>query len=151
MEFPRAAEPLVPHRDAMCFLHSVLSADASNLVADLMVRGDGVFGDGSSVPAWVGIEYMAQAVAAWAGVRSAAGGGGPKLGFLLGTRRYNAYQPHFAHGSRLTVQVHCELLADNGLGMFSCRLLEGERLLADAQLSVFEPENADAFLENSTS
>lgn len=148
IEWPQPVEALVPHQGRMSFLRQVLSAEGDDLVADLIVRGDGLFGEGDSVPAWLGVEYMAQAVAAWAGLRSRRAGGGPKLGFLLGSRRYTARRARFAHGTRLTVNVHCELLGDNGLGMFSCRLCEGDEVVAEAQLSVFEPPDAAAYLQS---
>ena len=41
-----------------------------------------------------------------------------------------------------------ELLGDNGLGMFRCRILEDGDELATANVSVFEPPDAMAYLES---
>ena len=46
-------------------------------------------------------------------------------------------------GLRLRIECHRELMGDNGLGMFACRLLDGERELASANVSVFEPPDPD--------
>ncbi len=45
----------------------------------------------------------------------------------------------FAAGSTLRVEARCELVADNGLGQFACRITTpaGEEL-ASAMVSVFE-------------
>jgi predicted hotdog family 3-hydroxylacyl-ACP dehydratase len=43
--------------------------------------------------------------------------------------------------------VRCELLGDNGLGMFDCRIhADGEREMATARVSVFEPEDGGAYI-----
>jgi predicted hotdog family 3-hydroxylacyl-ACP dehydratase len=94
-----------------------------------------------AVPAWVGIEYMAQAVSAWAGARALRGGGRPRIGFLLGTRRYDVHCAAFPGGRTLRVQVRCEFMGDNGLGLFDCSIhLDGAEVAA-GRLSVFEPAN----------
>ena len=91
---------------------------------------------------------MAQAIAAWAGCRARAAGKPPQLGFLLGSRRYSSPRSGFPSGTRLRVQARCELLGDNGLGMFACRILAGEDEWATANVSVFEPADAMAYLES---
>ena len=129
----------VPHRGAMSLLDRVEHVDAHSVVAWVTVPADGLFATDAGVPAWVGIEYMAQAVAAWSGARARTQGGSPKIGFLLGSRRYEAHEPVFAAGAALRVSAQCELVGDNGLGMFDCRIEHGGRELAVARLSVFEP------------
>ncbi|MGY2437081.1 ApeP family dehydratase, partial [Escherichia coli] len=79
---------------------------------------------------------------------SSSQGGGIALGFLLGSRRYSSARSSFPSGSRLRVQARCELLGDNGLGMFACRILAGEDEWATANVSVFEPADAMAYLES---
>jgi len=135
----------VPHRGAMSLLDRVEHVGEHGVVAWVTVPADGLFATDGGVPAWVGIEYMAQAVAAWSGARSRAGGGSPRIGFLLGSRRYEAREPVFAAGLELRVSAQCELVGDNGLGMFDCRIEHAGRELASARLSVYEPpEGADA-------
>ena len=99
------------------------------------------------VPAYVGIEYMAQAVACWAGCQARMRGLPPPLGFLLGTRRYASHVPMFTCGHVLRVEARRELMGDNGLGVFACRILQGDMELAAANISVFEPPDAAAYLE----
>ena len=86
-------EELVPHTGPMCLLDRVIDAGDEHLVAEVTIRADDLFADGGAVGAWVGIEYMAQAVAAWAGWRARVQGGAPKIGLLLGTRDYRSL-PH---------------------------------------------------------
>jgi len=136
---PHPMDEWVPHRGAMSLLDGVEQVDEHGIVARVAVPGAGLFASAAGVPAWVGIEYMAQAVAAWSGARARAAGGSPRIGFLLGTRRYEARVPEFAAGARLLVQAHCELIGENGLGMFDCRITHEGRELAVGRLSVYEP------------
>ena len=109
---------------------------------------EGLFVGSDGVPAWVGIEYMAQAIAAWAGCRARSAGNAPAIGVLLGTRRFTSSCPHFPCGSELQVRASCELMADNGLGMFACQILIDDQVCCQANVSVFEPADALAYLES---
>lgn len=143
-----AIEDVVPHRQDMCLLECITRWDQDAIEAELVVPAAGLFVEDGQVPAWVGIEYMAQAIAAWAGCRARAAGRPPQLGFLLGSRRYSSTRRGFPSGTRLRVQARCELLGDNGLGMFACSILAGEEEWATANVSVFEPVDAMAYLES---
>lgn len=145
---PYDIDALVPHRAPMRLIDRLLDWDENGVAVEVTVPADGLFSDADGVPAWVGVEYMAQAIAAWAGCRARHAGQAPALGFLLGTRRYVAEQPYFRTGARLRVEARCELLGENGLGMFACRIMEGEDVVAVANVSVFEPNDALAYLEN---
>ena len=138
---------VVPHSGRMLMVDGLLAGDADSVTVSAQVRPDNLFADAAGVPGWVGIEYMAQAVAAWAGCRALERGEPAKIGFLLGTRRYASTRAHFAFGTQLRIEARRELFGENGLGMFACRILEGEAELARANLSVFEPPDPAAFLE----
>jgi predicted hotdog family 3-hydroxylacyl-ACP dehydratase len=140
---PHVMDTWVPHRGAMNLLDDVEHCDELTIVARVRVPGEGLFHGAEGVPAWVGIEYMAQAVAAWSGVRAQAGGGSPRIGYLLGSRRYEAAVPAFEVGAQLRVFASCELMGDNGLGMFDCRIEQDGRVLASGRLSVFEPPDQE--------
>ena len=141
----------VPHRGAMSLLERVERVDEHGVVAWVLVPSAGLFAEPGGVPAWVGIEYMAQAVAAWSGARARAGGGSPRIGYLLGSRRYEAQVPWFEAGARLRVWAECELMGDNGLGMFDCTISQDGRVLASARLSVYEAPQATPSAERGES
>ena len=153
MNDPRhaAVERLLPHRGGMLWIDRVLRCEDDDVVVEAEIRDDHPFLDGEGLPAWVGIEYMAQCIAAWAGGRALRRGEAVKPGFLLGTRRYEAHRAVFAIGLRLRVEAHCELFGDNGLGLFACRILDGDKEIATANVSVFEPPDPDAYLGNPNS
>ncbi|MBB3194246.1 ApeP family dehydratase [Roseateles terrae] len=146
---PPMAE-LVPHAGAMRLLDRVLEAEDERLVAEVRVPEDGLFSRDGGVDAWVGIEYMAQAVAAWAGWRGRREGQTPRIGFLLGTRRYRTAVARYAAGQVLQVEVRRTYQADNGLGQFDCQIRAGETELASATITVFGPEDPSEFLKGDT-
>ncbi|MEQ1527894.1 MAG: hotdog family protein [Methylococcales bacterium] len=129
---------LIPHSGAMVLLDSVIDYDQHRLSASLIVSGDGLLaGDEYSVPAWLGIEYMAQTIGAYAGVLAKQANEPIRLGFLLGTRRYCSNVPVFKVGAVLTVQV-ARIFQDDDLSVFDCRIF-GDGVEVSANLNVYQP------------
>jgi predicted hotdog family 3-hydroxylacyl-ACP dehydratase len=145
MSFPDI-RTLVPHAGPMVLLDRVLAADADSLCAEVTIRADTLFCDGTGVGTWIGIEYMAQAIAAHAGVAALNDGAAVKVGFLLGARRYECSRPLFASGSVLQVFVVRTLQSDNGLGAFECRIEIDGVVAANATITVFLPDNVQDFI-----
>lgn len=141
---------LVPHAGRMSLLTGLLKAEAESLTAEVRIGPDDLFYDAQlgGVGAWLGIEYMAQAVAAWAGLQGRQKGEPPKIGFLLGSRKYTASRAVFAAGDVLRVQVRREFQADNGLGQFEGQICIGEDVVAQARLTVFGPPDPQRFLRD---
>jgi predicted hotdog family 3-hydroxylacyl-ACP dehydratase len=140
---------LIPHAGPMVLLDRVISADEESLCAEVTIRSDTLFCGGGGVGAWVGIEYMAQAIGAWAGYAARLRGEPPKLGFLLGTRRYDCRRPIFVLGSRLRVNVHRVFQNENGLGSFECAINDEEGRVATATITVFQPHDVNDFINGS--
>jgi len=150
---------LVPHSGQMLLLERVVSADADNLCAQVRIHAGSVLATQQGVGSWVGIEYMAQAIAAHAGWLALQRGDAVKVGFLLGSRKYEASVPYFSLGSLLSVHIHRVLQAENGLGAFDCRIVSagsdggsagdaGAASLATATVTVFQPDNVNQFLKD---
>jgi predicted hotdog family 3-hydroxylacyl-ACP dehydratase len=143
---------LVPHSGQMVLLDRAISADTDNLCAEVRIHAGSILAGEQGVGAWVGIEYMAQAIAAHAGWLALERGDAVKVGFLLGSRKYEASVSHFALGSVLRVYVHRVLQAENGLGAFECRIdiVDGASSVtgATATVTVFQPDNVNQFLKD---
>jgi len=140
---------LVPHAGPMVLLDRVISADEDSLLAEVRIRSDSLFCNTDGVGAWVGIEYMAQAIGAWAGYTARLRGEPVKLGFVLGTRRYECSRPIFTLGSLLRVHVLRVFQDENGLGSFECSIDNEEGRVATAIITVFQPPNIDDYLQGS--
>lgn len=147
MDRMRDIDAYLPHRGAMQLIDRLVSHDTDSVIVETRVPFDGLFVEAAGMPGWIGIEYMAQAIAAWAGARARQRDASPKLGFLLGTRRYVCHRSHFSSGRLLRIHARREMLGDNGLGVFACRILDADDDVASALVSVYEPADADAFLQ----
>jgi predicted hotdog family 3-hydroxylacyl-ACP dehydratase len=141
---------LVPHAGPMVLLDRVISVDEDSLLAEVRIRSDSLFCSANGVDAWVGMEYMAQAIGAWAGYTAQLRGEPVKIGFLLGTRRYECSRPIFVLGSVLRVHVQCVFQNEDGLGSFECSIDDEEGRVATATLTVFQPPNVNDFLQGSS-
>jgi predicted hotdog family 3-hydroxylacyl-ACP dehydratase len=138
---------LVPHRGPLLWLDAVRASGDGWLEAEAEVRPDHLLSDGEAVGGWAGLEYMAQAIAAYAGVQARARGEEVRLGFLVSTRRYSCRWPRLPIGTRLQIRVCHEYETENGLSVFACRLASGDDEVASATVTVFQPPDPAAFLE----
>ena len=130
----------------MVLLDRVVEAGEGHIVVELTVRDDGLFSTpGHTVPAWVGLEYMAQAIAAFSGYHRKRRGQEIGLGFLLGTRHYQCSVGSFPCGARLRVRAEKIIEAANDMSVFGCRL-EGDNIHADSNLNVLLPQDSKKFL-----
>lgn len=136
----------VPHKDGMCLLNRIVDAGDQWLKAQVDISPESLFSTAQGIPSYVGLEYLAQAVAAWAGYQERLNGGKPKIGFLVGTRRYRVSEPIFTFGDQLQIHVQQELVAQNGLQVFGCELY-GNTVKGSAHINVFQPDDINAFLE----
>lgn len=141
-DFPEIGN-LVPHAVPMLLLDKVVGSGEDFLVCELAVRGDGLFDTGGRVPAWLGIEYMAQTVAAYSGLQAHLKHEPVKIGFLLGTRRFETNIEDFACGDILRITAKRIIHGSSGMGAFECRV-EGNAALQTATLSVYEPTDQES-------
>lgn len=138
---------LLPHAGNTILIDEILAHDADSLTARTVVKpGPYSLPDGS-LPPWLGLELMAQAVGAWAGCQARLAGTAVKLGFLLGTRRYDCHADSLPAGAVLTIPVKRGFIDDSGMSVFECELRDGDRLLAAARLNVYQPKDPTVFIQ----
>src|SRR5687767_9882834 len=128
---------LLPHGAEMRLVDRLVSYDPARSVVAAAVSDRCVFFDRTGVPAWAGIEYMAQAVAVHAGFEARLRGDAPAVGFLLGTRAYESFVDEFPSGCTLTISVE-PLVLERGFAAFRCSI-ETDRVLAAAVINVYQP------------
>lgn len=143
-------EELVRHRATMLLIDRVLDVSERHVVAEVLISERSVFYRmGHGVPAYVGIEYMAQTVAAYDGAQHLATGEPPAIGFLLGTRRYEADRSYFQAGDLLVIRAEMKF-NEGGMASFDCTIDVGGVTCVTAALSVYRPDNeAAAAMEKS--
>ena len=129
---------LLPHSGPMVLLDRVVAADDESLCAEVRVRADSLFYVDGGIGGWLGLEYMAQALGAYAGYRARLRGEPVRIGYLLGTRHYECKKPIFVLGSLLKIYVKRMFQSDEGLASFDCHIEDEKGTLASANLTVFQ-------------
>ncbi len=136
MSLPPVAE-LLPHGPPMILIDEVVEAAEGRIAARVTLRPGSMFVEGDRVPAIVAIEYMAQTIGAYAGLRARATGHPPRIGFLLGTRELTLEVDAFAVGDELRIEAR-HVWGDERIGSFQCEVLRAGRTLASALVNVYE-------------
>lgn len=145
-------EEVIKHRKPMRLVDELISFDEDSACVSVTISNESEFyqAQQQGVPSYIGIEYMAQCIAAKAGANELASGGKLKLGFLLGTRKYQPNVAYFPCGKTLQVTA-TRLMEDTaGLSVFECVIVSSQQpeiILAQAKINVFQPENASAYLQ----
>jgi predicted hotdog family 3-hydroxylacyl-ACP dehydratase len=143
-------EEVMPHRGAMLLLERIESWDQEQVVVSAVPRADAWYSDAGAMPSWIGIELIAQAIAAHVGLMARSLGEPPRRGVLLGTRRYRATQAHFQPERELTITARAVYREPSGLGSYDGAItLAGASVaasLATASVTVYEPADFEAFL-----
>jgi predicted hotdog family 3-hydroxylacyl-ACP dehydratase len=145
-------EAVIPHRGTMLLLDALDTFAEQTLSAHASVDPHAWYADADgAMPAWIGIEVMAQAIAAHIALLSMRDGGRARPGVLLGSRSYKALQPAFRGGARLRVHVSELLRSEEGHGAYECTIDDGDVRCAEAVIKVFQPADFQTFIEGSFS
>jgi len=137
---------LLPHEPPMILLDEVTGYDHNSLFAEITITEDCLFLTPEGVPGHVGIEYMAQACGAYAGVHALDSGDPVRIGLLLGTRNYRVLVPHFRLGDRLRIAV-AMIFRDEPVAAFACSITVGGKIAAEAELKVYEANDEQLRLD----
>lgn len=145
-------EELLPHRGNMLLLEAMTAADDEHACCRARPEAQEWYADeNGAMSAWVGIELMAQAIAAHVALIARRAGKPPRPGVLLGTRAYKANASRFPAGAELLVSARLSYRDDSGLGAYDCTLADAKGVeLATAALTVFEPVDFDKFIRGDT-
>lgn len=143
-------DAIVPHRGTMLLLDAIRSYDLTSVTAHATVHADAWYADqNGAMPAWIGIELMAQAIAAHEGLLSMQDGQPARPGVLLGSRRYEAKVLAFPRNAVLRIHAIELLRSDDGTGAYECTIEHGDRLYATAVVKVYQPLDFEAFIKDS--
>ncbi len=145
--FP-SIEEILPHRGTRLLLDSVVACAEESLTAQARVLGDAWYADAEgAMPAWIGIELMAQAIAAHVGLLAMRAGNTARPGVLLGSRRYEMHTPAFARDALLQIEIKELLRSEEGHGAYECVIQHDGVVAAEAVIKVFQPRDFQTFIE----
>ncbi|MGQ2964393.1 ApeP family dehydratase [Methylophilus sp.] len=166
---------LLMHRPPMLLIDQVEKFDAESVTMLYTPQTQAWYADGDgNMPAWIGIELMAQAIGCHVALNKRLQQQAPKQGVLLGSRRYLANVPAFIGNRQLRIHATMIFRDESGLAAYDCTISDctisepadpalahagqqdqraeqqaGETpgLLASATLKVFEPDDFQQFLQ----
>lgn len=136
--FPPVAT-LVPQSGPMCLLDRVLEHDPDRTVCAVDPKDSALLaGADGSVPVFVGLEYLAQCIAAHGGLTARAHGEPLRPGLFLGARRVSFRVQHFSSDCELLVEVRHHR-GERGLVVFDGEVREapGGPPLVQGRLNVY--------------
>jgi len=151
----------------MLLLDRILASSDETIRVAAQVDGAAWYADADgAMPAWIGVELMAQTTGAHIGLLALMGTAAARPGVLLGTRRYTMQTPRFAAASWLVIDAERVLWTEEGHGAYACtiRPLGGtvtraspcvgmpeatDTVLAEGVIKVFQPADFAAFSERS--
>jgi predicted hotdog family 3-hydroxylacyl-ACP dehydratase len=144
---------LIPHSPPMVLIDRIIDYRGIELASEVTITAKSMFYDATQggVPAWAGIEYMAQTVAALAGIRALEKSEKVKLGFLLGTRRFHTGEAVLREGQTYRIAVRELIKDDSGLACFDCEISSDSGLACTARLNVFEAADLQVLKEKADS
>jgi len=130
----------LPHSGRMALLDEVVACDDESTTCSVVIRADSIFACDGQVGPWVGLEYMAQTVAAHGGLVLRRNGQPVRIGFLLACRSINLESGPFHVGQTLHVTAS-PIWGDERLLKFSCSIKNADTgsLLQQADLSIYDP------------
>ena len=139
----RPIAELLPHAAPMILLDRAVQADGQAFSAEVDIRPSSLFHQKGGVPAWIGLEYMAQTAAARSGAVALVQGRPQGSGMLVGSRNFRALQALFPDGQTLRVTVHEFASQEGGLQVMDCRIDDPSgKTLALARLNLLKTEVA---------
>ncbi len=135
-----AIETLLPHAKPMVLVDRAIEIGETSIHSQVDIDKHLLFfnQETKTVPAYVGIEFMAQSIAAWSGYQALQRGEEPPIGFLLGSRRYTTECDQFTQGQTLDIFAE-QVMEDNGMAVFSGRIEYQGNTVAQCQLNVYVP------------
>lgn len=141
--------PFIPHRPPLQLIEKLCKQSPEQVTTSTRIHEAAGFYDPATglVPAWVGLEYMAQTAAVWIGLRDQAAGKKPEPAFLVSSRQYQAHEPGFPPGLLLYTEVTVKL-TDTNIVSFAGKIYDDSgKTWANALFTAFRPDDVAAYLE----
>ncbi len=131
---------LIKHRRGMMLLDKVLAHDDNAITTQVIISENSTFFEIDHVPAWVGVEYSAQSVAALSGLTASKMNEESKLGLLLSCRNYKSSRSRFEAGETLIISAE-EEFNDGHMGVYRSSIYIESKAIASLTLSAYIPDN----------
>ena len=131
---------LIYHKSPMLLLDEIVDKDGEfNAIVKHQYPSIFSQGDGS-VPNWIAIEYMAQAISAYSGVRHLDNNEDIEYGLLLSVRNYHSSVVSFKLSQKIFINVNEIFKNENGIATFDCIIKneDDDTIIVKAQITAAE-------------
>ncbi len=146
--FHEPVENLLPHRGTMLLIDRIVEYADDAALAECRPKKTAWYADAAGqMPAWMGVELMAQTIAAHVAMKKKRAGLAAKPGALLGTRSYRSARPGFPPDMLLRITVRELFRDEGGLAAYDCVIAAAAVPLATATLKVYEPQDFATFVQ----
>ncbi|MBN2718668.1 MAG: hypothetical protein JXX14_22675 [Deltaproteobacteria bacterium] len=135
---------LLAHQPPIRMIDRGMAVLGNGVICESQIRTDHMFLTPAGVPAYVAVEYMAQAIGVFDGWHRYLHGQSPRIGYLVGTRELKLNCDSFVVGQVLDIEAR---LAWDGNSLLQFRCCTRDRAtnaeLATAMLNVYSPGQMD--------
>lgn len=147
MTINSCAADFLPHKTPMVLVERVIAVNDDSVHCQVSTAKEGCLAPflttQGELPAWFGVEIMAQTVGVWSGWQAKRAGSTLILpGMLLGGRGWRATQSTFPANATLDITMRL-LMRDDRMGSFEGEICHGERLLASGRLNTYQPNKEE--------
>ncbi|USG62625.1 hypothetical protein NBZ79_06500 [Sneathiella marina] len=129
---------LLYHAVPMILIDRIEAYDSETVHSFVEITPDSPFMADDVVPSYVSVEYMAQSVAAYSGIKAKNSGGNVKIGYLASARKVELNVPFFSIGDKLEITVQM-IWNEAPMAVFDCRIEREDVVVASSRLNVYQP------------
>lgn len=128
------------HADDMVLVDEILEFGAGRIVSSSLIKPTTPFLQDGELGIHKSIEMMAQTLGVYQGKIAELSDKKPRLGFLLGCRKFHIYIQSLKIGDLARIVAKESLQDESGFGVYDCELFVNGALGAKASLNVFSPD-----------
>ncbi|MAF92440.1 MAG: hypothetical protein VX583_01360 [Bdellovibrionota bacterium] len=131
----------IPHEAPMIVIDRITDMGSDYVECEVEIKEDSFLCNNSQVPSYLGMEFIAQSIAAFSGkIGKDSGEEKPGIGFLIGIRRYQSKTETFKVGDLLKIRAEMVFIEES-LGNFKASIFLGDEELVNTSISTFKPSD----------
>lgn len=131
----------LPHGTSIVLIDEILEFKQDYIKTKSIIKSDNKFLQDGKFEMYKSIEMMAQALGIYDSKMRELKGLKSGLGFLLGSRKFEMFQPFLSVGDEVVIEARCSLQDEEGFGIYDCELYADGKMAAKARLNVISPND----------
>lgn len=131
----------LPHGTSIVLIDEILEFKQDYIKTKSIIKSDNKFLQDGKFEMYKSIEMMAQALGVYDSKMRELKGLKSGLGFLLGSRKFEMFQPFLSVGDEVVIEARCSLQDEEGFGIYDCELYTDGKIAAKARLNVISPND----------